>query len=183
MGTLRIIGGILKGRTIKFPDIKGLRPIESIMRKSLFDILSSFPKKNIFIDLFSGSGIVGFEALSRGYNKVIFVENNRGLAESIKINAHKFGMINNIDVIFRSIPNVFNNKEVFSTDDIIFLDPPYKSDIIEDTINKMLSAGIIGKETFIVVKHSRTKNINIKELNIIKVRGFSSSVISIMKLK
>lgn len=183
MGTLRILGGTLKGRVINFPDISRMRPIESIIRKSLFDILSSFPEKDIFIDLFAGSGTVGFEALSRGFHRVIFIENDSRLTESILVNAHKLAVIENIDVILGSIPGVFTDKMVFSTPDVIFLDPPYRTDIIEETIYKMISVGMIERRTLVAIKHSKMKSIKLDKMNMIKVRRFGGSVLSIMKLK
>jgi len=182
MGTLRILAGNLKGRTISFPNIPGMRPAESIFRKSLFDTLTSLSLKGKFIDLFSGSGIIGFEALSRGFNKVIFIDENKELTESIKINAIKLSVVENIYVICGSLPSALRMC-VFSESDVIFIDPPYQTDIIEDTIDMILSLKMMKSKTLLIIKHSRAKSIELNGMSVIKRRTFGGSVLSMMKLK
>jgi 16S rRNA (guanine966-N2)-methyltransferase len=133
---MRIISGKYKGRTIKMP--KGIRPTQDKVRKALFDILGDIEGLS-FLELFAGSGAVGFEAFSWGAKEVVFVENNRRCTEKIKENLSALGLVElpacpaspaggrqagrviELDV-FKALKQLNNQGEKF---DIIFLDPPY----------------------------------------------------------
>jgi 16S rRNA (guanine966-N2)-methyltransferase len=127
MSKVRIIGGDLRSRMIGFPDISGLRPTPDRVRETLFNWLGQTLHGRSCLDLFAGSGALGFEAASRGAERVVMVEKNRPALRALQDNAQKLGCA-----------NVFvqqqDGLEFASCDtrkyDVIFLDPPFQSDYL-----------------------------------------------------
>ncbi len=118
---MRIIAGRYKGRNIKTSLDARYRPTQSRIRKSLFDILGPIDG-HTFCDLFAGSGIIGFEAASRGADHVTFVENDRKSLHLLSKNIEKF--IETDFTIISSDAKSFLHKH--SNFDTIFADPPYE---------------------------------------------------------
>jgi 16S rRNA (guanine966-N2)-methyltransferase len=124
---VRIIGGKYKGRKVSFPETLDLRPTPDRVKVTLFNWLASLLPEARCLDLFAGSGVLGFEALSRGANSVTFIEKNPLIATSIEENAKKLG-VENVQIIRA---NALSWLETANTSyDIIFLDPPYKSNLL-----------------------------------------------------
>ena len=119
---MRINSGKYKGRIIKMP--KGIRPTQDKVRKALFDILGDI-KGLSFLDLFAGSGAIGFEAISRGITDLAIVEDNWDCLPIIKKNIESLGLKNCTfcpTQAEKAIKDFHKHKRRF---DIIFLDPPY----------------------------------------------------------
>jgi 16S rRNA (guanine966-N2)-methyltransferase len=119
---MRIISGKYKGRIIKMP--KGIRPTQNKVRKAIFDILGSVEGLS-FLELFSGSGAVGFEAVSRGVAELTLVEYNRDSWLAIKKNIESLELTSCSLYPFeaeKAIKAFHKDKREF---DIIFMDPPY----------------------------------------------------------
>ena len=118
---MKILSGTYKGIRIETTKNASYRPTKSRVRKSIFDILSPFHYANI-LDLYSGSGILGFESASRGATSVTFVENN---FKNIKLLTHNKVKFNDIDfsVIKNNVETFLKKSE--KKFDLIFADPPY----------------------------------------------------------
>jgi 16S rRNA (guanine966-N2)-methyltransferase len=124
---IRIGGGALRSRMISFPDVSDLRPTPDRVRETLFNWLGQTLHGRSCLDLFAGSGALGFEAASRGAKRVVMVEKNRSALRALQDNAQKL-----------SCANVFvqqqDGLEFASCDthkyDVIFLDPPFQSDYV-----------------------------------------------------
>jgi 16S rRNA (guanine(966)-N(2))-methyltransferase RsmD len=117
---MNILSGRFKGAKINTSFKSIYRPTKSRVRKSLFDKLQSLENKN-FLDLFSGTGIMGFEASSRGANSIIFVENNRDVVRLLNDNIKKFSKP--YYKIYKMDYLEFLKKPLYF--DFIFADPPY----------------------------------------------------------
>ena len=150
---LRISSGVLRGRYIKVPDT-GLRPTEEKVRSAFFNTLFSMIEfeGRKFLDIFSGSGIIAFEALSRGFYKSFSIEANSKAASNIRKSADELGIKNQVDVInadafslkFSSLNEKFNT---------IFLDPPYiLGDKMPALLDKIVDSGIVDEVCVIVVE-------------------------------
>lgn len=123
---MNIITGRFKGFKIETSQKLSYRPTKSIVRKSIFDFLNPF-KFESALDLFSGSGIFGFEAASRGANSITFVDNNHKVFSYLKKNADR--LVGPEYIFFKS--DVFKYLKKPKTFDLIFADPPYyKYDLI-----------------------------------------------------
>lgn len=122
MGKIRIDGGFLKGRYISFPDLKEVRPLTSYIKKAIFDILGDI-EGFLIADVFCGSGIFGIESISRGAQKVVFVDKSEIICRSIRKNLFDFGIENKAEVLCEDVAKFFKrNKMIF---DLVFLDPPF----------------------------------------------------------
>jgi len=117
---MNILAGKFGGRKIKTNQKLPYRPTKSIVRKSLFDQLNPFSFDSV-LDLFSGSGIFGFEAASRGANSITFVENNHKVINYLKQNSNR---LIGPEYIFHRL-DVFEYLQTNDTYDLIFADPPY----------------------------------------------------------
>ena len=118
---MRILSGTFKGISINTSSKINYRPTKSLVRKSIFDKFQSFNKKKV-LDLFSGSGIMGFEAISRGAESITFVENNRKVLKLLRSNIKSFSSIK-----YKIYPlDVFNFLKKEGYYDFIFADPPYE---------------------------------------------------------
>ena len=117
---MNILSGRFKGFKIDTSLNATYRPTKSLVRKSLFDKLKTLQNKTV-LDLFAGTGVIGFEASSRGANSISFVENNRSSINLLKLNIKKFSDINckiyNMDC--------FDFLKKTYSFDLIFADPPY----------------------------------------------------------
>ena len=131
---MQIHAGRYKGLRVKTVKNAPYRPTTSLVRKSLFDILKNISGKNM-LDLFSGSGIIGFEALSRGAKTITFVDSSLRVNSLLKMNS----------ILFKEEEINFFKKDVFkflkSCDsfDYIFADPPYKFNEIDRLIPQAIS--------------------------------------------
>lgn len=130
---LRIIAGRWRGRKITIADQPDLRPTPDRVRETLFNWLQSDVAGSVCLDLFSGSGALGFEAFSRGASRVVMVDNSRDACETIQknINAFDLGPLSATQIMQLENTSAESfleqNKLTFN---IVFLDPPYKSDIL-----------------------------------------------------
>ncbi len=132
--SVRIISGAWKGRNIKFLSKKDLRPTKNQIRETLFNWLQSHIEGSICIDLFAGSGALGFESASRGAKKVYMVDIDIDIINCLKKQKDEFNAKNII--IYKSDANDFI-KEIRDEIDVIFLDPPFDNQVLNLTINNL----------------------------------------------
>ncbi|MCK5697647.1 MAG: 16S rRNA (guanine(966)-N(2))-methyltransferase RsmD [Gammaproteobacteria bacterium] len=129
---LRIIGGQWRGRKLSFADGEGLRPTLDRVRETLFNWLQNDIAGANCLDLFTGSGALGFEALSRNADNVVMIDKNPYAIQMIKsnltlLNTHK-AQILQMDA--ENYLNSFNGDKLSQTFDIVFLDPPFNKQLI-----------------------------------------------------
>lgn len=141
---------------------KDIRPTQNICREALFDIINEAIVGASFLDLFAGSGAVGFEALSRGAGRVVMVEKDQKCADTINENAEilfknadletraKFGLISND--AFASIKQLASRKQKF---DLIFIDPPFGRDLAKKALKQLNAYDILQPNCTIIAQHDR----------------------------
>tara|TARA_B100000683_G_C12447874_1_gene538870 strand:- start:989 stop:1507 length:519 start_codon:yes stop_codon:yes gene_type:complete len=132
---VQIHAGNLKGRRIKTVKNAPYRPTTALARKSLFDTLGNIEGKT-FLDLFSGTGIIGFEACSRGVRHVMFVEKSVRANALLKINFALLGISDDRCQILKD--DVFRFLKEDKKFDIIFADPPYNSTNLDPIIDQSI---------------------------------------------
>lgn len=124
MNSVRIIGGAWRRRVLKFPDSEGLRPTPDRVRETLFNWLGQELDGWHCLDLFAGSGALGFEAASRGAAQVVMVEQSPKVLAALRENAEILQNPREVEIIRRdALQYLASSKTKF---DLIFLDPPYK---------------------------------------------------------
>lgn len=165
---MQLLAGRYKGARIKTSTKMPYRPTLSRIRKSLFDILFPFNYQNV-LDLFSGTGILGFEAASRGANKITFVERDKKSIQLLESNANQFP---DIDFVFNQ-QNVYTFLKNPKSYDLIFADPPYTSSNIHELVETGLK--ILNKNgKFVLETNKRSQPM----MNAI-VKNYGNTVLSI----
>ena len=123
MNSVRIIGGAWRRRVLKFPESEGLRPTPDRVRETLFNWLGQELDGWHCLDLFAGSGALGFEAASRGAARVVMIEETPRVIVALRENAEMLENPPQIEIIRRdALQYLASTKAKF---DLIFLDPPY----------------------------------------------------------
>lgn len=124
---MRIIGGDLRHRVISFPDAEGLRPTPDRVRETLFNWLGQTLYGRTCLDLFAGSGALGFEAASRGADRVVMVEQNPAVFRALQDNIAKLACANVFAYRQDGLEFASRDKQRY---DVIFLDPPFQSNYL-----------------------------------------------------
>jgi len=149
--SFRISSGLFKGLKFKFPSIEGLRPTKSSVKETLFNWLQFSIKGSRVLDLFSGSGSLAFEAISREAMTVTIVEKNKTAFDYLKKNSNKLNSNIAIQLInddaFNYLDRIKNNKF-----DIIFLDPPFFKNYLDSCLSKLKENKIIGIKSKIYIE-------------------------------
>ncbi|MGB9809225.1 MAG: 16S rRNA (guanine(966)-N(2))-methyltransferase RsmD [Caldanaerobacter sp.] len=150
MSSVRVIGGIAKGRRLKTRKSKELRPATDYVKEALFNILAKDVLDCVILDLFAGIGSLGIEALSRGAKKAVFVEKDRENAALIKENLLLTGFYEQAEIyncdVFKALPLLGRKGYRFQ---IIFADPPFRKGLLGRVVesisefNLLLPKGII----------------------------------------
>lgn len=149
MQKVRIIAGSLKGRNIIFPNEPGLRPTLGRVRETGFAWLEPYLWGARCLDLFAGSGAMGFEAISRGARDVVMLEKNHKVAQAILSNQRNF-KVDNLNVINADYNLVLDEILVYAPFDIVFLDPPFEQDILSNVLNWLAENAIMQKKSLIL---------------------------------
>ena len=130
---LRIIGGKWRGRKLNFPDVPDLRPTGDRIRETLFNWLQGDIPGSQCLDLFAGSGALGWEALSRGAKQVVFLDSHSKVIRQLK-ESSKLLACDQAQFIQADAREYLNNQQ--STPfDVVFLDPPFKQEILQKLVN------------------------------------------------
>lgn len=147
---MKVISGIYKGRTIKGYDMDGTRPTMDRVKESLFATIQDEIKDSVVLDLFSGTGSLAIESLSQGAKTAYAIDKSKEAVKTINENIKTIG-VNNCKVIMSDYTNaIMNFKEQQLKFDIVFLDPPYKTDYIEKSLNLIMENDIL-KDTGLIV--------------------------------
>lgn len=179
---MRVIAGQAKGCIIKSPGWSKTRPATELVRGAIFSILESADADwSLVLDLFSGSGSLGIEALSRGAGWVDFVEQERRCCAIIKQNLKKTKLENYAHVHCCSVTRAisFLDKEY----GIVLMDPPYSSLAIDETVEQLANSRIVGHKTIVVVTHSQRRPLpsGYTSLNMVKEYRHGDSVIALYR--
>jgi 16S rRNA (guanine966-N2)-methyltransferase len=138
---VRIIGGRWRSRLVRFPDVAGLRPTPDRVRETLFNWLGQRVDGLACLDLFAGSGVLGFEALSRGARRVVMVERDRGVAESLREAAREL-QAEGVEVVEADAMQFLERSD--ERFEVAFVDPPYaegKVPLVMERLPAHLTAG------------------------------------------
>ena len=147
---MKIISGKYKGRKLDGYDIDGTRPTMDRVKESLFATIQNYISDSIVLDLFSGSGNLGIEALSEGASVAYLVDSNYKAVNTIKNNIRNIG-VDNCNVYsmdYKKALSSFSSSNI--TFDLIFLDPPYKTNYIEESLKLISSFDLLSSDGIIV---------------------------------
>lgn len=159
---MRVVAGKYKGKNLLAPKGEAVRPTTTRIKETLFNILQfDVPSANV-LDLFAGSGALGIECLSRGAEYVTFADKSR---DSISvINTNLSGLNGDFDVINSDFMSVLNNAAYMGRKyDIIFLDPPYASNMGEIALDFILKHGLLSQDGKAVFEHGSEKTYTVAD--------------------
>ena len=179
---MRVIAGKAKGHRLKVPKGTTTRPATDLVRGAIFSILENVAGDwTEVLDLFSGSGALGIEALSRGAGWVDFVERKPRCCDIIRENLEKVKLTGQAHVYCCSVAKAFSflNKEY----NIILMDPPYSDSSIGTLIEQLANSRLVGKETTLIVTHSPHLILDptYASLNLIKEHRHGDSYIAVYR--
>ena len=186
---MRIIEGKFKGLKLMPPNDLGIRPTSDRLKEALFSILES-KKYNIninnssVIDICSGTGALGIEALSRGANKIYFIDQETKSIQIIQKNISKL-KINNEDKIFIKVIKDKSTKALKKINhvfDIVLIDPPYKTKIIEETLQDLKNYNLIKTHSYIFAESSNAEIFDFNGYELLDTKKYGKSKLTILKL-
>ncbi len=150
-GQVRVIAGRWRSRKIAVPDLKGLRPTSDRTRETLFNWLAPIIQEAHCLDLFAGSGILGFEALSRGASHVTFVDNEAVVIKHLQQTLIQLEAEAEILQLNATKEFISDGKPF----DIVFLDPPFNQNLLEPTCSWLEQSDLLAQSTYIYIEAER----------------------------
>ena len=179
---MKIISGSLKGRNIKGYDTEGTRPTMDRVRESIFSMIQNYIPESIVLDLFAGCATLGLEAISNGAKLCYFNDSNRICINKINENIKDFKIGGNTIITtldYKKALKFYKENEIKF--DIVFLDPPYNMECINDIIGYIITNNLLNKDGIIVceVDHNYLKDFN--KLELIKSKKYGNKMVLIYK--
>lgn len=151
---LRIIGGSHRHRIIRFPTSDGMRPTGNRIRETLFNWLEPHIAGTNCLDLFAGSGALGFESLSRGARAATLLETNKSVAMNLRDNAAKLGFTN--ARVIQSEARQWLISEVASDlFDVAFIDPPFAGNLLYDCCANLSDSQLLAEDAKVYLEHDQ----------------------------
>lgn len=177
---LRIISGKCRGTKLEAPGGMSTRPTTDRIKETLFNIIAFDLPGCKFLDLFGGSGAIGIEALSRGAEKVVFIDNGQEATKCINKNLQKTGLQNlgivyNIDV-YSGIKKLGSQNAKF---DIIFLDPPYNLVGLNEIFKEIVENDLLADKGYIILENaSEAIKIENEKLKLAREKVYKTTTLS-----
>lgn len=150
---MRVIAGTAKSLRLKTPDGTDTRPTTDRIKETLFNMLQPYLADAVFIDLYSGSGGIGIEALSRGARHAYFVENNKNALACITANLQFTKFTDRATVLKQDVLSALQGIHEKGAD-VIFMDPPYDHGYEKEVLQILGNAPFVTERTLIVIEAS-----------------------------
>ncbi len=179
---MKIISGIYKGRNLLGFDLDGTRPTMDRVKESLFAMIQNNIRDSVVLDLFAGSGNLGIEALSNGASTAYLVDKNNKACQIINKNIQNIDVSNAfvINKDYKEALKYFSKEELKF--DLIFLDPPYKTDFIEKSINLIETLNLLSDTGLIIAESDKLDRIIYSEKYcVLKEKKYGDKFVVILK--
>ena len=165
-GDVRIIGGQFKRRSVSFIDAEGLRPTPDRLRETLFNWLIADIHDAQVLDSCAGSGVLGFEALSRGAAHTTFIEINPAQSNMLRQSAEQLRLAtNSYQIIQGTAEQVLTQNQTLPHHfDIVFIDPPYAQDLWQPILTALIKQSLITTETLIYLEADKDLTLQLNQL-------------------
>lgn len=177
---MRVVSGKSRGTKLIVPEGSNTRPTIDRIKETLFNMISFDIPGCLFLDLFSGSGAIGIEALSRGAKKVAMVEHHTEAVVCIRKNLEKTrlqedAIVYNID-IYTALQKLKQNNEKF---DIVFMDPPYHLEGIDKIFECIRSYNLLNETGYIILERATTNEpLGFEGYTLIKEKTYKTTTLS-----
>lgn len=173
---MRVIAGSARSIPLIAPAGLDTRPTSDKIKETLFNMINFDLPGCVFVDLYSGSGAIGIEALSRGAAHAYFVENSKKAIECIKANVAKCKFSDDATIISRDVSDAL--YDIHDKADIIFMDPPYELGNEVAVMRQLLKSSIIKEDTLFIIESALSKDFSDIEalgFKIIKEKNYKSN--------
>ncbi|MDF2613588.1 MAG: rsmD [Clostridia bacterium] len=180
---MRVISGKCRGTQLVSAEGMTTRPTIDRIKETLFNIIAFDIPECMFLDLFSGSGAIGIESLSRGAQKAIFVEKDKSALACINKNLEKtklkeHAVIYHCDVLI-ALDQLKNKNQKFN---IIFLDPPYAMPNVEEVLKKIVDNDLISENGYIILERSTNTIVSLPQnLVLWKEKTYTTTTLSFLR--
>jgi 16S rRNA (guanine(966)-N(2))-methyltransferase RsmD len=178
---MRIGGGNANGRLLHTVAGGIVRPTSGLVRQALFNILRGLVQNAIFVDLFAGTGSVGLEALSHGASQVYFVEHDRLTLRTLQANIRRCDMGGRATIVATPLPQALQQLPALLQANMLFLDPPYASDLAEVTLTALVERRILAAHGILIWQHMARRAVPpmVLELPLWKSRRYGNTQLSL----
>lgn len=153
---MRVISGSARGRKLREPDGQAIRPTTDMVKESVFNIIQFEIQGRRVLDLFAGTGQLGIEALSRGADSAVFVDESSDAVRLVRENLKNMGFEDKSVVTRKDAAAFLRRGERF---DVIFLDPPYETGLIEAAIKSIIEFDILKDNGIIICETKAEKKL------------------------
>ena len=186
---MRIISGKFRGLKLHPPVDLSIRPTSDRLKESLFSIIESNKynikiKNSKVIDICSGTGALGIEALSRGAKSIYFIDKDPKAINVLQKNISKLKIDNKdktyIKIIKEDALKALQDIKIIF--DVVLIDPPYNSKIIEECLVKLKECNLIDLNSYIFAESSKNENINFNDFDILDTKIYGKSKLTILRL-
>ncbi len=177
---MRVISGKNRGTKLLAPEGDTTRPTTDRIKETLFNMIGFDIPGCRFLDLFSGSGAIGIEALSRGAKQAVFVEQNTKAIQCITSNLDKTRLTDQATVyptdVMQAVDKLAAQGEQF---DIIFLDPPYALPTIREILELIATKGLLSDTGYLILEQASDKTLGeVEGLTLIKEKHYKTTTMS-----
>lgn len=176
---MRVIAGKVRRMTLVTPEGREVRPTTDRIKETLFNVIQNDIYESSFLDLFSGSGGIGIEAISRGADDVVFVDKSKESLRCIEHNLEHTGLTEEAEVlpmdVLQAIRNLSRRNKRF---DIVFMDPPYECDMEISVLAALDKSGIVDGNSMIIIETSlRTdpSEFNINNFSVDRIKRYKTN--------
>lgn len=155
---MRIISGFLRGRRLRAPEGLATRPTSDRVREALFNIIAARVPGSRFLDVCAGSGAVGLEAISRGAERAVFVEQSRRALEQLEENIETCGVEEAARIVAKDALSALRALAASEQEfDIVYVDPPYDAELYRPILRVLGTSGLVSPDGVVVVER-RSRN-------------------------
>lgn len=155
---MRIISGKYKGHHLVSFQASHIRPTTDRVKETMFNIIQAHIEGAKVVDLFSGTGSLGLEALSRGAGQVTFVEQNRKSLDILEKNIEKLKITEGYQIIRKDVFGFLKDKSIQPVD-VIFADPPFTEEIAHDVMVTAAASSLFHENTILLIESGRREKI------------------------
>lgn len=157
---MRVISGELKGRRLLPVPGQSTRPTTDKVKESVFNIIGPYFDGGVVLDLFAGTGGLGIEALSRGMDRAVFIDQDPKALQVVRKNVEMCRLQDRVEIYRndarRAISLFTRNRTVF---DVVFMDPPYHLDLIPQLATALIQHDLLAESAVIIAEHSANREL------------------------
>ena len=178
---MRVISGKCRGTNLVAPEGMGTRPTTDSIKETIFNMIAFDIPQCRFLDLFSGSGAMAIESLSRGAEMAVLVERDEKALKCIRENLEKTRLINEAKIYACDV-NAAINQLKGQKFDIIFMDPPYALETIGDVLQNIVDCDLLSEEGYIILESGTNSIVKYpQDLVLWKEKNYRTTVLSFLK--